>query len=78
MMNAAVSLGTDGSPTLGEVAKNLQSEEPKVRIKAAETLGKFGKLSEAQIPNLQKSLNDEDSNVRNAVSSALLKIRFGS
>ena len=27
---------------------------------------------------LQKSLNDEDSNVRNAVSSALLKIRFGS
>ena len=78
MMNAAVSLGTDGSPTLGEVAKNLQSEEPKVRIKAAETLGKFGKLSEAQIPKLQKSLNDEDSNVRNAVSSALLKIRFGS
>ena len=78
MMNVAVSLGTDGSPTLGEVAKNLQSEEPKVRIKAAETLGKFGKLSEAQIPKLQKSLNDEDSNVRNAVSSALLKIRFGS
>lgn len=78
MMNAAVSLGTDGSPTLGEVAKNLQSEEPKVRIKAAETLGKFGKLSEAQIPKLQKALNDEDSNVRNAVSSALLKIRFGS
>lgn len=78
MMNAAVSLGTDGSPTLGEVAKNLQSEEPKVRIKAAETLGKFGKLAEAQIPKLQKSLRDEDSNVRNAVSSALLKIRFGS
>jgi HEAT repeat protein len=41
-------------------------------------LGKFGKLAEAQIPTLQKSLNDEDSNVRNAVSSALLKIRFGS
>jgi HEAT repeat protein len=78
MMNAAVSLGTDGSPTLNAVAKNLQSEEPKVRIKAAETLGKFGKLAEAQIPMLQKSLNDEDSNVRNAVSSALLKIRFGS
>jgi hypothetical protein len=78
MMNAAVSLGTDGSPTLGAVAKNLQSNEPKVRIKAAETLGKFGKLAEAQIPTLQKSLRDEDSNVRNAVSSALLKIRFGS
>jgi HEAT repeat protein len=78
MMNAAVSLGTDGSPTLNAVAKNLQSEEPKVRIKAAETLGKFGKLAEAQIPTLQKSLSDEDSNVRNAVSSALLKIRFGS
>jgi len=78
MMNAAVSLGTDGSPTLGAVAKNLESSEPKVRIKAAETLGKFGKLAEAQIPILQKSLRDEDSNVRNAVSSALLKIRFGS
>jgi len=78
MMNAAVSLGTDGSPTLGAVAKNLESSEPKVRIKAAETLGKFGKLAEAQIPTLQKSLRDEDSNVRNAVSSALLKIRFGS
>ncbi len=78
MMNAVVSLGTDGYPTLGAVAKNLQSEEPKVRIKAAETLGKFGKLAEAQIPTLQKSLGDEDSNVRNAVSSALLKIRFGS
>ncbi len=78
MMNAAVSLGTDGSPTLNAVAKNLQSNEPKVRIKAAETLGRFGKLAEAQIPTLQKSLRDEDSNVRNAVSSALLKIRFGS
>jgi hypothetical protein len=78
MMNAVVSLGTDGSPTLGAVAKNLQSNEPKVRIKAAETLGRFGKLAEAQIPTLQKSLRDEDSNVRNAVSSALLKIRFGS
>ena len=78
MMNAALSLGTDGSPTLGEIAKNLKSEEPKVRIKAAETLGKFGKLAEAQIPSLQKSLGDEDANVRNAVSSALLKIRFGS
>jgi HEAT repeat protein len=78
MMNAAVSLGTDGSPTLGAVAKNLESSEAKVRIKAAETLGKFGKLAEAQIPTLQKALNDEDSNVRNAVSSALLKIRFGS
>ncbi|MCY2941689.1 MAG: HEAT repeat domain-containing protein [Planctomycetota bacterium] len=78
MMNAAVSLGTDGYPTLNAVAKNLESSEPKVRIKAAETLGKFGKLAEAQIPTLQKSLRDEDSNVRNAVSSALLKIRFGS
>ena len=78
MMQAITSIGTEAAPALDSVAKNLEATDPRVRIKAAETLGKFGKLSTKQIPALQTRLQDNDPNVRNAVSAAILKIRFGS
>lgn len=78
MMQAIASIGTEAAPILGAVAKNLESLDSHVRIKAAETLGRFGKLSTSQIPALQARLQDQDPNVRNAISAAILKIRFGS
>jgi HEAT repeat protein len=46
---------------------------PKARAAAAETLGHFGKLAAGAVPVLQLALNDDDPEVRRAVSDAILR-----
>ncbi|MSR29908.1 MAG: hypothetical protein EXR99_00240 [Gemmataceae bacterium] len=75
LMQTLEKMGTGAQKALGAVSKNLKSHDPRVRVQAADTLGAFGKLSQAQVPALNARLDDPDSSVRNAVSSALLKIR---
>ncbi len=46
----------------------------RVRVAAADTLGRFGGLAEQAVPVLQRSLSDYDADVRRAASEAILKV----
>jgi HEAT repeat protein len=60
---------------LSAAATLLGAPQPaRIRVTAAETLGRFGKLAAAAAPVLQQALSDIDPDVRRAASEALLKI----
>jgi HEAT repeat protein len=70
-----MSIGPDAAgeavPAVASVLTNL---DPRVRRTAAETLGRFGAEAASAIPALRRALQDEDQEVRQAASDALLDI----
>jgi HEAT repeat protein len=52
----------------------LRHDDPRVRRTAAETLGSFGTEAKNAVPALRRALQDEDADVRQAASDALLSI----
>ena len=53
---------------------SLRNDDPRVRRTAAETLGSFGPQARNAVPALRRALQDEDADVRQAASDALLNI----
>ena len=52
----------------------MADPDPRVRIIAADVLGRFGTLAASAEPALRNALDDPDSDVRRAASEALLSI----
>ena len=62
-----------GRPAVASLIKVLKDEEPRVREKAARTLGEIGDV--AAVESLTESLEDTESIVREAAQKALDKIK---
>lgn len=56
---------------LPELMAGLESELPKSRQAAAETLGRLGPNAKAAVPQLQRATKDDDQDVRAAATKAL-------
>jgi HEAT repeat protein len=65
-----------GRPAVASLIKVLKDEEPRVREKAARTLGEIGDV--AAVESLTESLEDTESIVREAAQKALDKIKKAS
>jgi HEAT repeat protein len=75
MLNALRNIGGEaGQSSVPAVANLLRNPVPRVRRAAAETLGGFGAYARPAEPALRAALNDEEGEVRQAVSDALLAI----
>jgi HEAT repeat protein len=75
---ALLKVGTPGADetraAVTALAEVLRNPDPRVRRGAAEALERFGAAAQSALPALRAALNDEDSEVRQAVSDALLNI----
>jgi HEAT repeat protein len=75
MMNALRGVhGQAGQAAVPQIARLLNSRVTRVRRVAAETLGSYGAYARAAEPALRSVLNDEEAEVRQAASDALLAI----
>ena len=50
---------------------DLSADDPRVRVSAAESLGRCWRIREVVVPQLKAALNDSDARVRQAVQAAL-------
>jgi len=74
-MYALQAIGSEASrAALPNLIVDLRSDDPRVRRTAAETLGHFGAAARNAVPALRLALQDEDADVRQAASDALLSI----
>ena len=75
VMKALISIGPVHSiPAIPTVVKALKDGDPRVRRIAAEVLGKFGPLARQAVPALREALGDDDAEVRENASLAILNI----
>jgi HEAT repeat protein len=77
-MRVLEAIGENALPALPALAKDLDDAEPRVRIAAANTLGQFTALKGKDLAGVQKALrkalDDDNPDVRRAVSAALLRV----
>jgi HEAT repeat protein len=76
-MRAIEHIGTAAETDLLAVATLLVHPNPQVRAGAARLLGRFGPPAAFAIPQLKRTLNDTDADVRRATSEAILNITSG-
>jgi HEAT repeat protein len=74
-MYALQAIGPDAAQaSLPNLIGDLRNEDPRVRRTAAETIGSFGPSARNAVPALRRALRDDDTDVRQAASDALLSI----
>jgi HEAT repeat protein len=77
-MRVLEAIGENAIPALPALATDLSNENPRVRIAAANTLGQFTGLKGKDLKGVQnalrKALEDENPDVRKAISAALLRV----
>jgi HEAT repeat protein len=77
VLHTVQGIGTDATPALPSVAWILRDRDlpSSVRIEAAQTLGRFGRLAMGQLRDLRQVMEtDSDEEVRNAASAAVLAV----
>jgi HEAT repeat protein len=57
-----------------QLIENLAHNDPRLRKAAAETLAKLGPLAQPAVPSLRRMLGDDEAEVRQAASDAILSI----
>lgn len=75
VMKALISVGPANSLTaIPNLVKALQDGEVRIRRAAADVLGKYGPLARQAVPALREALGDDDAEVRENASLAILNI----